>query len=158
MTTPNHRPRPSDEEMQAYLDGDPALDRAAFERRLRDDPEAQRHLAAWRALYEGLAEEPPFALAAGFPERVIGRIVDEARAEVRAASAERTPWLEYALLALTVAAAGAGGFLLRDRLAESLPGFAWLSGHLEWVGLGAAVLLAIQLADQVVLRLLRFRR
>lgn len=159
MTTPNHRPRPTDEEMQAYLDGDPALDRAAFERRLEAAPEARRDLAAYRKLYEALATEPAFALA-DFPERVIRRVVDEARAEVRAASAARvrTPWLEYALLALVVVTAGVGGFLLRDRLAASLPGFAWLSDHLAWIGLGAAVLLVVELADQLVLRLLRFRR
>ena len=80
----------------------------------------------------------PSPLAAGFPDRVVGRIVDDVRAEVRASHVARgrLPWLEYALLAVVIAGAGVGGVLLQDQLAETLPGVTWLVDHLSWIAGG----------------------
>lgn len=136
-----------DYDLQAYLDHDPAVDRAGVERRLAAEPETRAALAAYKGVWAALGQEPA-APPPGFAGRVMARVAAEATAARTAATARpETPWLEYALLALVVATGLVTALVFRDVLAAS-----WLGAAAPWVLLGGAALALAEAADRLLLR------
>lgn len=66
--------RLTDDEIQAYLDGDPSVNRAEVERKLRSSGEARYRMAVYRRLYSGLEDDTGFMLSADFSDAVLTRL------------------------------------------------------------------------------------
>jgi archaellum biogenesis protein FlaJ (TadC family) len=64
----------SDEDLQKYLDKDPELNKAQFDRHLKACDHCRKNYIIYKQLYAGLANEAGFMLSANFSESVVSRI------------------------------------------------------------------------------------
>lgn len=152
----------TDEALQAYLDGDPALSRREVEAHLHRCEQCRAQLAAYRRVYGELKREMPFLLSADFADRVIGRVAP--------APSEKTPWLEWIGLAVALVAGLAAMvyFLPLSRMAvatwkivQDLP--ATLKDYFpfttpktwELLFLAGLILLAVRLLDRLLVQVRR---
>ncbi len=63
-----------DQDLQAYLDNDPTLQRSDIEKHLRSCQQCRTQLATYKQVYSGLQDEEGFMLSANFAESVISHI------------------------------------------------------------------------------------
>lgn len=86
--------RRTDEEIQAYLEGTGRAAEAPADWSAND----RARLAAYRLVYEALADDPGYALPPGFAEEVVVRVT---------ARRKRFPWFEAVVTPALLAAAAA---------------------------------------------------
>ncbi len=134
-----------DDEIQAYLDGEPALDAAAAQR-WRDvdsgavlDPEARDALRTYREVYSLLVRSR-FEFASGFVARVGARLAEEP-------APARLPLPEFGLLGLVILLTVVVLIASRETVAAS-----WLGVAAPWLALAGTLAALSELAELLLLR------
>lgn len=147
----------SDQQIQDYLDRDPALDRPEVERHLSACATCRGSMAAYRQLYKGLGDETGFMLSANFADAVVARLEDGSEKKINV--------LEIGLLILGVICSLGAALYFSDigkvfvdlfqqgsagisRLAESVP--ILKSGHIYVLLFAAFILTAIGFLDKML--------
>ena len=87
----------TDDQLQAYVTGELTDNIAEVKAHLRSCPKCQQQLAAYRMVFEGLADESGFMLSADFTDKVVKKAA--------ATNALRDNIIEIGLLAAALAAA-----------------------------------------------------